>query len=131
MAHLDIDTDQLRSAVTVAEKANEEITEAMNLLNRIVEHKDWVCKERNSINNNTVYNKETAKQIQGKSNAFYQAIKQASDMFDQVEQDNIKRTNQVDGLIGEMTSVTLGAFGAAGDSPSVVSFDDVKNSMEG
>lgn len=130
MAILDIDTDQLRSAVAAAETANKEITEAMKMLNRIVVHKDWECPQRNTINSYTVQNKETAKQIQENASSFYQAIKKASDMFDETEQNNLRRTNQVDGLISEIASVVTRAAGGNA-SPSITSFDSIRDSMEG
>ena len=57
---VDIDTEELKRAAAIARRANEAITEAMNLLNRIVVHNDWECAERDAINDNTIRTKNDA-----------------------------------------------------------------------
>ena len=49
MAILNIDTSILRSSVSVAQQANEAISEAASLLNAITVHEDWICTERDRI----------------------------------------------------------------------------------
>ena len=128
MAILDLDTDALRASVTVAEQANNEITQAMNLLNQIVVHEDWVCKERDNIKNYTLTNRQRVQELQAHSSAFYSAIKQSSERFDQAEQSMIQRVNQMDGLLSQIHNVvpTLGAGGI-----SIASFGNLNNSTEG
>ena len=43
MIGLNIDTSILRSSVSVAQQANEAISEATSLLNAITVHEDWMC----------------------------------------------------------------------------------------
>lgn len=128
MRMLDIDTEILRAGVTKAKRTNELITEACNLLNQVVIHHDWHCEERVTINENTVTNRETAKEIQDNSSSFYNAVEQASAMFDEVEQQNIHRVNKVEGPLSQIISVVPGITAGA---PAITSFDSIKDSLEG
>ena len=105
MAILNIDTDILRSSVSVAEQANEAISEAASLLNAITVHDDWICTERDRIKEMTLLNKQKSQEIREKSAAFYAAIRTASERFDAVEQDNCRRMNTVDDIIGKISTV--------------------------
>ena len=130
MAILELDTDQLRSAVSAAEKANSELTEAMNFLNQVVEHNDWVCPERDQLNENTRNNKQTAGTIQENSNSFYNAIKTSSERFDEVEKGNITRTNNVDNLIAAIVNVVRGSFSTGGSAPAIGTFSGLSGVMK-
>ena len=105
MAILNIDTSILRSSVSVAQKANEAISEAASLLNAITVHEDWICTERDRIKEMTLANKQKAQQIQERSSSFYSAIQTASERFDSTEQDSCRRINGVDDIIGRISTV--------------------------
>lgn len=105
MIGLNIDTSILRSSVSVAQQANEAISEAANLLNAITVHDDWICTERDRIKEMTLSNKQKAQQIQEKSSSFYSAIQTASERFDSTEQDSCRRINGVDDIIGRITTI--------------------------
>lgn len=110
MAFLNVDTDLLRSSVSVAERTNDLISDAATLLNQVVVHNDWVCSERNQINSYTIENRETAQKIEGYASSFYSAVKNASARFDAAEQEMRQRTNTVDEPIGRITNVVPGAI---------------------
>lgn len=124
---LDIDTEILREGVRTAKQTNDAITEACEKLNQVVIHNDWHCQERVQINENTVMNRETAREIQENSAAFYNAIEQSSAQFDEVEQQNIGMVNKVDGLLAQIVSVVPGITASA---PAITSFDNIKDSLE-
>lgn len=105
MIGLNIDTSILRSSVSVAQQANEAISEAASLLNAITVHEDWICKERDRIKEMTLANKQKAQQIQERSSSFYSAIQTASERFDSTEQDSCRRINGVDDIIGRISTV--------------------------
>lgn len=105
MIGLNIDTSILRSSVSVAQQANEAISEAANLLNAITVHDDWICTERDRIKEMTISNKQKAQQIQEKSSSFYSAIQTSSERFDSTEQDSCRRINGVDDIIGRITTI--------------------------
>ena len=123
MAILNIDTDILRSSVSVAEQANEAISEAASLLNAITVHDDWICTERDRIKEMTLSNKQKSQEIREKSAAFYAAIRTASERFDAVEQDNCRRMNTVDDIIGKISTVvpkiTESVFGGSGSGAEI------------
>lgn len=125
--YLEIDTDLLRSTVASAEQTNMQISDAVNLLNRIVVHEDWLCEERYAINNNTVKNQNTASKIQANSTAFYNAIKQASQDFDAEEQNQISGINGVDELISRILNVVPNVISGATDIASNISIVDFSN----
>ncbi len=129
---LKLDTDLLRSTVSVAQQTNEAITEAANLLNQVVIHNDWECVERTQINNNTLANKQTAKDIQDKTSAFYNAISTASSRFDEAEQNTVSRGNSLDEIIGTVVNVVPGisAGSAAGSSINIADFSNLSGSLE-
>lgn len=105
MAILNIETSILRSSVSVAQQANEAISEAASLLNAITVHEDWICTERDRIKEMTLANKQKAQQIQERSSSFYSAIQTASERFDSTEQDSCRRINGVDDIIGRISTV--------------------------
>ena len=105
MAILNIDTSILRSSVSVAQQANEAISEAASLLNAIIVHEDWICTERDRIKEMTLANKQKAQQIQERSSSFYSAIQTAFERFDSTEQDSCRRINGVDDIIGRISTV--------------------------
>ena len=123
MAILNIDTDILRSSVSVAEQANEAISEAASLLNAITVHDEWICTERDRIKEMTLLNKQKSQEIREKSAAFYAAIRTASERFDAVEQDNCRRMNTVDDIIGKISTVvpkiTESVFGGSGSGADI------------
>ena len=123
MAILNIDTDILRSSVSVAEQANEAISEAASLLNAITVHDDWICTERDRIKEMTLLNKQKSQEIREKSAAFYAALRTASERFDAVEQDNCRRMNTVDDIIGKISTVvpkiTESVFGGSGSGADI------------
>ena len=123
MAILNIDTDILRSSVSVAEQANEAISEAASLLNAITVHDEWICTERDRIKEMTLLNKQKSQEIREKSAAFYAAIRTASERFDAIEQDNCRRMNTVDDIIGKISTVvpkiTESVFGGSGSGAEI------------
>lgn len=128
MAYLDIDTDTFRSLVTTAKQTNDAISEALSLLNQVVIHNDWQCRERDQINKNTEENRSRAQTIQEYTSRFYDAIEKASAKFDETEQNNITKMNQVDSLLGEILSVVPG-ISAGANAPAMVSFENLKDSL--
>ena len=119
MAILDINTDVLRQSVSTAKRTNDAITDAMNYLNQVVIHNDWMCKERYRINDHTVENSTLAQTIQSWSSGFYNAIENASQLFDETEQEAIRETNTLDELIGRIPRVDAGGF------TEITSFPDI------
>ena len=134
MSILTLDTDLLRSTVQIAETTNDAITEAVNLLNQVVIHNDWECVERDELNNYTLANRQTARDIQDKTASFYNAIKTASAKFDEAERNTIANGNSLDEVISRIANVVPGinqaASSSSGDDISIVNFDQMSQSMK-
>ena len=136
MAILNIDTEILRSSVSVSEQANEAISEAASLLNAITVHDDWICTERDRIKEMTLLNKQKSQEIREKSAAFYAAIRTASERFDAIEQDNCRRMNTVDDIIGKISTVvpkiTESVFGGScsGAEINIIDMQSFGDAME-
>lgn len=132
MQVLHIDTSMLRSSATIAEQTNAAISEAASLLNQIIVHEDWVCTEREQIKKMTLANKQKAQQVESHADAFYAAVKSASERFDEKEQELNSRINGVDDVISRVMNVVPGITAASGigDGISVVEFSDISSALE-
>jgi hypothetical protein len=117
---IDINTDQLQSAVQAARAANEAISEAAGLLNSVVVHTDWQCPERSEINDNTIRNRSQALTLQADAERLYSNINDTAEAFLLAEQQVSGSFNTVDGPIASFLSQTPAsgvsehAWGAAG-----------------
>lgn len=127
MAVFQVNTDTLVQAVSVAEKANQEISSAMSLLNMVAEHTDWECPERDLLVEKTRANKVKIKDIQTKSEGFYNAIAQAKDQFLETEKNCSNRSNQMDALISELQNIVPGVAGETTGFPDLISIADFSN----
>lgn len=130
MAVFQVNTDTIIQAVSVADKANQEITSAMNLLNQVAEHTDWECPERDLLIEKTRNNKAKIKEIQTKSDGFYHAISQAKDQFLETEKNCTTRSNQMDALISELQNIVPGLDSnvSVTDNISIADFSNVAGS---
>ena len=119
---VDINTEELRNAVNIAQRANAHLTDAMQCLNQVVIHDDWGCPERDSINRNTIENRKAAETLQYNSEMFYKNILYAADRFVQTENEIDQLIGNVDGLLSQFLSLVpqgdsfagIGAMGGSG-----------------
>ncbi len=127
MAVFQVNTDTLVQAVSVADRANQEISSAMSLLNQVAEHTDWECPERDLLIQKTRDNKAKIKDIQAKSDSFYHAISQAKDQFLETEKNCANRSNQMDALISDLQNIVpgLNAGVSVSDNISIADFSNV------
>lgn len=103
---IDMNTEQLQSAVQIARAANEAISDAAGLLNSVVIHTDWQCPERSEINDNTARNRSQALTLQADAERLYSNICYAAEMFLNAEQEVSASFNTVDGPIARFLSKT-------------------------
>ncbi len=126
MAILQLDTDALRSAVSAAKRASDSITEAMELLNKIVVHHDWICKERETINSYTLKNREQIGTLNENASAYYNAVNNAAARFEEEEQRQIASQANVESILAQIHNVVPNA-GAGGIS--ITNFGSVSDAM--
>lgn len=102
---IDINTEELRNAVNIAQRVNMHLTDAMQCLNQVVIHDDWGCPERDSINRNTIENRKAAETLQYNSEVYYKNILYAADRFVQVENEIEEMLGLVDGPLAQFLSL--------------------------
>ena len=129
---LDINTDDLRKYVSMAEKANTNINEAYKILDKIVKHEDWICPQRDDLITYTNKNKSEIKVIQDWSDRFFNTIKSASEAFDTCEKDAISSFGTLDGLVSSIASIQPASFSVPGIGPiKAISLKNFSEAWEG
>ena len=112
MPFIQLDTDQLRSAVSAAKSANQAIEEAMELLNKNIQTTEWdVGNMTAQLRAQTAQNRRDIQQMSENAEGFYHAIETAAQRFEETEQANIQRQQGVDGLISSVASTVVGGAG--------------------
>ena len=74
MKVFNIDPEILKSVTTSAKAASNGIGEACSYLDRVSQHYDWDCSEKNRINSNAVDNKKIANTIRENMSSFLNEI---------------------------------------------------------
>ncbi len=103
---IDLNTEQLQTAVQIARAANEAISDAAGLLSSVVVHTDWQCPERSEINENTTRNRSQALNLQADAERLYNNIIYAAEAFLAAEQQVSSSFHTVDGPIASFLSHT-------------------------
>lgn len=111
---ISIDTAIMRNLVTATSTANNAITDAMEVLNRISTHNDWACKEKDAINEYTNTNKNRIHQLQENSSAFLSAITGAATEFEETETSISDMFSSVESMISNILSITAATTGVIG-----------------
>lgn len=115
-----IDTEELRSLAQTASQLNDALTDAEAQLNSITVHNDWLCTERTMINQYTLENRVLAATLQSNAEAFYNAVKQSSDLADEAEQRYIQQQGNLDDIIGTIINAVPDIGGSPVSCPSSV-----------
>lgn len=103
---ISIDTSIMRDLVTASTTANNAITDAMEVLNRIATHNDWACKEKEAINDYTNTNKNRIRQLQENSSSFLNAITGAATEFEETEIAISDMFSSVESILSNILSIT-------------------------
>lgn len=106
---IDLNTEQLQTAVQIARSANAAISDAASLLNSVVIHTDWQCPERTEINENTANNRSQALTLQADAERLYSNIFYAAEAFLAAEQEIASSFSAVDSPISSFLSMTPAA----------------------
>lgn len=107
---IDLNTEQLQTAVQIARNANAAITDAASLLNSVVVHNDWQCPERSEINQNTSNNRSAILTLQADAERLYNNICYAADRFLEAEQELSNSFSAVDSPIASFLSTIPNMF---------------------
>lgn len=102
---ISIDTTVMRDLVAVTKSANEAISNATDLLDRISTHNDWACKEKNAINDYTITNRKQIHTIQEDFAAFLNAISAATAEIEDSENSIADMFSSVESLLANILSI--------------------------
>lgn len=111
-----LDTAALAQMVILVSKANDEIDEAAELMNRVVSHNDWTCKERTSISDGIQRCKKSICSLQEANRSFMYAFKRVLSNMTKKEQDISTGFQSVESILAKILGaglVTSGVVGAA------------------
>lgn len=108
---ISIDTAIMRNLVTAASTANNAITDAVEVLNRISAHNDWACKEKDAINDYTNTNKNRIRQLQENAGSFLNAINGAATEFEEAETSISDMFSSVESILSNVLSISVGVDG--------------------
>jgi len=128
---IDMNTEQLQTAVQIARAANEAITDAAALLNSVVIHTDWQCPERSEINNNTARNRSQALTLQADAERLYNNICYAAERFLSAEQEVAASFNTVDSPIASFLSKTPANVGSDQSKGAANAWDIAQDVLQG
>ena len=129
-----IDTDALSSTVRSAETANDNIAQALNLLNQNVIHQDWAFNGKSNLDDRTREYHDLVAELQRCSSSFYNSLNNASNEFYALEQQIKNQHNSIDELISGVLNVVpknyLGLANGSNTNVSVMNYDDLKHEKE-
>lgn len=136
---LHIDTDLLKQTALAAKRANDNISQAMSLINQVTEHNDWQCSRRNQINEYARNNRADIGKLQADAESFYNAVQTVSDRFVEREQQAANNSNPIDEIISRVMSVapsiissaTTGVPPAVSGSIGLTGFSNIDSSLSG
>lgn len=104
---INLDTDQLKNLLAQLESANNQIDEAMSLLQRVTTHTSWGCSERSQINERILQNRQQMQRIQQDSESFLNTTRSVADDFCATENNISSWFSSVDEAIAKVMSITL------------------------
>ena len=107
---ISIDTDMLRQLAAAAKEANEAIENATLRLTAITEHRDWGCKEKNTINEYTVGNKKKIRILQDNSSSFLSALNDVVNDFENTEKNVCNNSGGIDSVIAKIMDIAKGSI---------------------
>lgn len=96
-----INTDTMTEIAGKAKIANTSVEEAIELLNRVALHYDWVCKEKKAINEYTVNNKNKINKLHEKTDRYLRAVADSATEYVKTEFDICNSFNDLDIVIGK------------------------------
>ncbi len=104
---IDINTDDLKNLAQSAKLANQEINAAANLLNQVVVHNNWNCRERDQLNGYTLDNKKRMQALHEVSDDFLNKVIRLSGEFETVERQIPDMFHGLDAIVSKAVSISV------------------------
>ena len=114
--YYDIDTDTLTSIATEAINASTAVKECADLLNTLLQHEDWCCKEKDAINDSILQIKTDSINASETFEEFSTAVKNTAQRYVDMVNEEQKDILDINQSIGNLYASELGTV-----TPSVTS----------
>ena len=108
---INIDTDNLKQASTAASSASDSLNDAAGLLLQITQHTDWVCPNRDKINEYIKTNRSLITDLLADAKSFDAAIQSVTDEFVSQESQISNLFEEVEELLANVLNVNTGTAG--------------------
>lgn len=109
---INIDTDNLKQASAAASSASDSLNDAAGLLLQITQHTDWVCPNRDKINEYIRTNRSLISDLLADAKSFDAAIQAVTDEFVAEESRINNLFEEVEELLANVLNVNTGAAGS-------------------
>lgn len=103
---ISIDIDEMQEISNTLQLAKEKIDESANIVSRIVEHNNWNCRERDTINQRIYSIKSQQKNMQEKFGTFAEKIKISAAQFSEIDTKTLTAFRDLDALFSQILSVS-------------------------
>ena len=128
---INIDTDTLKQCSSAAKSATDNLNDAANIIMQITTHQDWVCPNKEKINNYILTNRQLMSQlvqdaasfdstIQTVTDEFVDAEGKISSMFEEIEELLSGVLNVATISAGSISSIGSGFVGQAASAISSI-----------
>ena len=118
---ISIDTEILNQIAALTIEANTEIEDGSSRLNKVVEHDDWNCKERDQINDNILYIKSAQAKLSQSIIEYSNAMNRIAVAFSEAENALPNEFQHIDVMIGSALSLTGSSNGGGTITSAAVS----------
>lgn len=102
---ISIDSDVLRSLVSMANTTLSEISTGVEKLNCVTTHDDWNCLERDYINEIIISAKKRINTLSVNTQTYLDLIRQSADKFDEADSDTTKAFQRVQDSLSDFFSI--------------------------
>ena len=106
---VNLDTERLQDMMNILQEANNSIDSAAEKLLSITTHNGWACKERYTINDYVLENRNLAKTLQSDCTRFCRAAKGVADDFVETESGISHMFSSVEGALAQILANPVGA----------------------
>lgn len=123
---INLDTERLQDMMNLLQDANDSIDSAANKLLSVTAHNGWACKERYTINDYILENRNLVKALQSDCSRFCAAAKAAADDFVETEGSISQMFSSVEGALAQIlanpvVSIVLNTSSIVGIASTILS----------
>lgn len=122
---ISVDIDEMAEISNTLQFAKEKIDESANIVSHIVEHNNWNCRERDTINQKIYSIKSQQKNMQEKFEIFAEKIKISATQFSEIDSKTLTAFRNLDALFSQILSIP--AVSTSNDTRAVIIGETINN----